>query len=93
MEQEVIEVNREGESWLYLNVFFNCEKSIVNKLIALNSSQNIKKIKDFQTALEKTEQTEDIILSDMQRQAIQAVNDNNVCIITGGPRHSERPQQ
>ena len=37
--------------------------------------------------LEKAEQDEDIILSEEQREAIKAVNDNNVCIITGGPRN------
>ena len=31
------------------------------------------------------EQKTDLILSDKQKEAIEAVNDNNVCIITGGP--------
>lgn len=76
---------REEKEWIYLNNFYIAEKNIADKLIALNETKNIKKIKNFKLELEKVEKKQDIILSEEQIQAIKAVNDNNVCIITGGP--------
>jgi len=35
--------------------------------------------------LEKIEKTSNIELSEKQKEALKAVNDNNVCIVTGGP--------
>lgn len=76
---------REEKEWVYLNNFYVAEKNIADKLIALDETKNIKKIKNFKAELEKTEEKQDIILSEEQREAIKAVNENNVCIITGGP--------
>ena len=67
--------------------FYLAEKNIAEKLIALDNSRNIKEIKTFKTELKKIEKDEEIILSEEQKEAIKAVNDNNVCIITGGPRN------
>ena len=75
----------EGIEWVYLDTFAACEKNIAEKLIMLKNAQNMKKIKDFEKKFKKEEKTINIVLSDMQREAIKAVNDNNVCIITGGP--------
>ncbi len=76
---------REEKKWVYLNDFYIAEKNVADKLIALDETKNIKKIKNFEAELEKAEEKQDIILSEEQREAISAVNDNNVCIITGGP--------
>lgn len=76
---------REEKEWVYLNNFYVAEKNIADKLIALDETKNIKKIKNFKAELEKTEEKQDIILSAEQKEAVKAVNDNNVCIITGGP--------
>ena len=73
---------REEKEWVYLNNFYTAEKNIADKLIALDET---KKIKNFKDELEKVEEKQDIILSEEQKEAIKAVNENNVCIITGGP--------
>jgi len=75
----------EGIEWVYLNTFYACEKNIAEKLIALKQTKNIKKIKEFEKKFKKEEQNIDIELSEKQKEAIKSVNDNNVCIITGGP--------
>ena len=75
----------EGIEWVYLDTFAVCEKNIAEKLIMLKYAQNAKKIKDFEKKFKKEEKSINIILSEMQREAIKAVNDNNVCVITGGP--------
>lgn len=72
-------------TWVYLDTFYVCEKNIADKLILLNESKNIKEIKDFDVKFKVEEEKADILLSDKQKEAIRAVNDNNVCIITGGP--------
>ena len=76
---------REDGEWVYLSYFYIAEKNIAEKLIALDKSKNIKEIKNFKVELEKVESKQDIILSEEQKEAINAVNSNNVCIITGGP--------
>lgn len=76
---------REEKEWVYLNNFYVAEKNIADKLIALDETKNIKKIKNFKSELEKAQEKQDIILSAEQKEAVKAVNDNNVCIITGGP--------
>ena len=45
--------------------------------------QQIQKM--FQYYLKKIEKETNIFLSDKQKEAIEAVNDNNVCVITGEP--------
>lgn len=72
-------------NWVYLDTFYVCEKNIADKLIVLNESKNIKKIREFETKFVEEEKHADILLSDKQKEAIRAVNDNNVCVITGGP--------
>ena len=51
----------------------------------LKRSPNIKRIKNIKQELKKLENTSEIELSEKQKEAIEAINDNNVCIITGGP--------
>lgn len=77
--------NLEEIEWVYLSTFYVCEKNIAEKLIALKQTKNIKKIKDFDKKFKKEEKNIEITLSEKQKEAIKAVNDNNVCVITGGP--------
>ena len=83
---EIVEEKREnGETWVYLDVFYNTEQSIANKIIMLKNSKNTKHIKDIKNEIEKSEKYSSIKLSKKQKEAINAINDNNVTIITGGP--------
>ena len=84
-KQEIYLEERENNEWVYLANFYIAEKNIAEKLISLGKTKNIKKIKSFKVELEKSESKQDIILSEEQKEAVIAVNDNNVCIITGGP--------
>ena len=77
--------NVEEIEWVYLNSFYVCEKNIAQRISILNKSKNIKKIKDFDKKFKEEEKHIDITLSEKQKEAIKAVNDNNVCVITGGP--------
>lgn len=82
---EIIIEEREDNNWVYLNSYYAAEENIVHKLLALDNARNIKKIHNFDNELKAVEEKTDIILSDKQKEAIKAINDNNVCIITGGP--------
>lgn len=73
------------KNWVYLAAFYKAEENIANKINILKNSPNIKKIKNVKQELKKLENTSEIELSEKQKQAIEAINDNNVCIITGGP--------
>ncbi len=85
--QDIYLEERDDKEWVYLNNFYIAEKNIADKLIALKDTKNIERIKNFKVELEKAEEKQNIILSEEQKEAIKAVNDNNVCIITGGPRN------
>lgn len=71
--------------WLYLAPFYKAEVNIAEKIEILKKSPNIKKIKNIKVELKKIENHSDIELSEKQKEAIEAINENNVCIITGGP--------
>ena len=82
---KIVVEDLEGIEWVYLDTFAVCEKNIAEKLIQLKYSKNLKKIKDFENKFKKEEENISITLSKMQREAIKTVNNNNVCVITGGP--------
>lgn len=81
----IIEERDDGEEWVYLESFYNTEKAICNRLIKLDKYENSKYVKGIEDEIEKVEKHNVIQLSDKQKEAIKAVNDNNVTIITGGP--------
>lgn len=54
-------------------------------LIELREYKNINAIENLDRKLKKIEKTQKIELSDKQKEAVKLVNDNNVCVITGGP--------
>ena len=85
VKEEIVIEKREDERWVYSKDIYDAEANIASKLILLDSAQNIKKITGFNKALEKIEKASNISLSKKQKEAIQAVNSNNVVIITGGP--------
>ena len=94
VEEELINLKATKEIYLetidekefvYLNNCYIAEENIAERLIALDTTKNTKKIKNFKTELEKAEKKQDIILSKEQKDAVKAVNENNICIITGGP--------
>ena len=68
-----------------LEEFYKAEKNIANKLINLKEGRNIKKINGFDRKIKTLEKHSDIELSEKQLEAVRAINDNNVCVITGGP--------
>lgn len=82
---EIIIEEREDNNWVYLKGYYEAEENIANKLIVLNKSKNSKKIENISEEIKKVEYKTDFELSNKQKEAILAVNDNNVCIITGGP--------
>ena len=51
----------------------------------MDSSHNSKKVKGIKSEIERVEEYNGIELSEKQKEAVKAVNDNNVTIITGGP--------
>lgn len=85
VNNEIIEEQREDKQWIYLYEFYKTEEEIVKRILGLNESKNLKKIKNIEALLKKVEQSTEIQLSEKQRNAIKMINENNVTIITGGP--------
>lgn len=86
-KQEIVVEKRLELEWIYLYPFYKAEANIAEKLMALKSSKNIKKIEHLKQKLKIQEKISKIDLSDKQKEAIEQVNENNVCVITGGPRN------
>ena len=86
-KEEIVVEKRDEEEWLYLYPFYKAEKNIAEKLIALNQTKNIKKIDSLKQQIKIQERLSKIELSDKQKEAIEKVNENNVSVITGGPRN------
>jgi len=90
LEENLIELKVKNEivveeNWVYLTPFYQAEKNIAEKLQILQYSNNVKRIENIKKELKKIESHSEIELSDKQREAVEAINENNVCIITGGP--------
>lgn len=81
----VIEDRDDDTEWVYLESFYNTEVAICNRLNKLDETLNSKKVKAINDEIKRIEQDNVIELSEKQKEAIKAVNDNNVTIITGGP--------
>ena len=86
-KKEIVqEANEEDENvWVYLYPTYKAELNIAEHLLRLQKHKNIKFINNIDKELKKQEKLYKIELSEKQKEAINLVNDNNVCIITGGP--------
>ena len=82
---EIIIEDRDGEEWVYLYTFYRAEEQISQRILKLDKSKNMKKVSNIEKELKIVEEKTDILLSEKQKEAIKAINDNNVTIITGGP--------
>lgn len=84
-KDEIILEKRENTEWIYLENFYKVENEIALRLERLEKAPNMKEINNIDTALKNVEKKSDIELSEKQREAVKAINKNNVTIITGGP--------
>ncbi len=73
------------QEWVYLIDYYKTELNIARQIHGLEQASNIKRISNFNNELEKVEKSSNLKLSDKQKEAIKLINENNVCIITGGP--------
>ncbi len=89
VKKEIMIEKREDNEWIYLYPFYKAEQNIAEKIKVLISCKNSKFIKNFDSECKKQDKLLDIKLSEKQKEAVEAVNNNNVCIITGGPRDRE----
>ena len=85
VNNEIVVEDRDGEEWVYLYSFYKAENQMAERIIKLDKSKNIKKVSNIEKELNLVEERTDILLSEKQKEAIRAINDNNVTIITGGP--------
>lgn len=85
LNEIVVEKQDEDTELVYLQAFYKAETNIAEKIISLNNTENAKEIKNLKRELKMIEKDEDIVLSDKQKEALEVINENNVCIITGGP--------
>ena len=82
---EIHIVEAEECEYVFLEQLYKAENNITERLIALRDAKNIKILKNFDNEIKKHEDKLDIELSEKQFDAIRQINENNVCIITGGP--------
>ncbi len=84
-KNEIVLEDRENQEWVYLYNYYMAEKNVAESLIALDNYLNVKEISNFEKKLKKIEKYSDLELSEKQREAVIAVQEHNVCVITGGP--------
>lgn len=65
--------------------YYKAEHNIAENLVRLQSSDNTKKIKNIKQEIKQIEKESKIELSKKQKEALEIINEENVCIITGGP--------
>ena len=84
-KEDIVLEERDNTEWVYLYQYYKAETEVARRLIELDEYKNIKKIDRFEKELKLFEEKLSIELSEKQIEAIKAINDNNVCVITGGP--------
>lgn len=84
-KEDIVIEDRNDEEWVYLYTYYKAEENVARRLIDLDTYKNVKRIDRFEKELKLFEEKSSIDLSEKQREAIEAINENNVCIITGGP--------
>lgn len=82
---EIHIVEKEDGKWIFLEPLYKAEKNIAERLCVLRDCENTKFMKNFESEIRKQKAQIDIELSEKQFEAINQINENNVCIITGGP--------
>ena len=85
VNDEIVIEDRDDEEWIYLYSFYKAEKEIAERITKLDKAKNMKKVSNIEKELKLVEENTEILLSEKQKEAIRAINDNNVTIITGGP--------
>jgi len=85
VKNEIVLEQQDEFEYVYLYDFYKVEEDVALKLKNLSNAKNIKKVKNIKAEILKQEQISNIFLSEKQKEAIEEVNENNVCIITGGP--------
>ena len=85
VNDEIVIEDRNEEQWVYLYSFYKAELQIAQRITKLDKAKNMKKVSNIEKELKLVEEKTDIELSEKQKEAIKAINDNNVTIITGGP--------
>ena len=83
--KEIVLEDREIQEWVYLANYYQAEKNVAESLMALDEYKNVKAIDGFERKLRKIEKETDLELSEKQLEAVRAIENHNVCVITGGP--------
>lgn len=85
VKKEIVVEHREDVEAVYLYPYYMAEATIAEKLLGLRNTDNMKEIKKIGQKLKKMEEASSIELSEKQKEAVEMVNKENVCVITGGP--------
>lgn len=85
--KEVVIEDRETQEWVYLANYNQAEKNVAEILMTLDEYKNVKAIEQFEKKLKKIEKTSEKELSEKQLEAIRAIQNHNVCVITGRTRY------
>lgn len=86
VKEEIVIEDQENELELvYLAPYYKAEYQIAENIIRLQLSENTKEIKKMKQEIKQIEKKSKIELSEKQKEALEVINEENVCIITGGP--------
>ncbi|MBR3614387.1 MAG: ATP-dependent RecD-like DNA helicase [Clostridia bacterium] len=85
VSSEIHIVVENHNEYVFLEQLYKAETKIAERLVTLRDCDNVKFIKNFDNEIKKHEEKIDIELSEKQFEAVRQINENNVCIITGGP--------
>ena len=85
--KKIVIEKQDNEEWIYLYPFYKAEKNIAEKIKIMINASNNKYIKNIEKELKIQEEKLKTELSEKQKEAVMCVNENNICVITGGPRN------
>ena len=85
VRKEIVIEKEEEENLVYLDYYYQAEENVAKRLLLLDNARNIKKINNLKKEIKEIEKETKLTLYEKQKEAMEAINENNVCVITGGP--------
>lgn len=84
VERKLFVKNAPEEEQIFTSQYYYMEMGVAHRILDLNISYDVED-KELETQIKKLEKKKNIVLDEMQKEAVFAVAKNGVTILTGGP--------
>lgn len=85
MSQSILQENLDGTTAVFLPPYAQAERGSALRLADLAAAAPLTSLKDLEGKIRRFEKKKNILLADLQREAVAAAMESGITVITGGP--------